>query len=750
MKRRGDYVCNSCNHLFTRKNNLQTHILNGNCQSNVCIICERTFSNSALLQAHMSRGHNKLGKPQPECDLCGRIFTRKHNLVSHMIVVHLQAGKQNITCNLCDRKFNIERNLKRHMKHKHTVVDYSTCDICKKNFKDKGLLASHIETVHLTNFSVATENYKENKSDKLLKSWSEIHKDKSVFKCNICSKIYLSSQSLKRHTRTLHGDKNYCKYCSKFIKDDIEKHINNCHKNNEDKYIFKCEVCNAIFEYEHSLRGHIREEHSFQQFYDHCKKSLLNITPWKLPKRENNWHTCEFCCNTFASVYDLKDHMKSHHDIEYNLSTCNVCFNKFYSKETMFAHKKNCFPPKNANACRHCDKLFTDISSLNFHVRIFHPQAQIADSKLLSNREDLGSFKCDHCDRIYYSDRSLKHHVKLKHSSDEAAECQYCGKICNNKYYLASHIKIVHNNDYWAKCDFCDKQFKSKRNIRRHIEYTHLGMQRYKCIECGTLFKEKRSLRKHVRIKHPDSTAFPQCHICKKRFESAKSCKIHLKLLHSFNMNTHPCDLCSLSFDSLDALNIHLSTKHLAKDEIYKCEECNLVFKGQITFDCHNDNYHACESKEKNLPRCIICAKDFRTRKTLKRHIKRFHEEFNVEELATYGTKKRMFNVNCTECIKNFNNDFYFMVYSKMKHLSDSFIFKCELCSYSYNCLEYAIQRYKQSVDVKGKLYLSELCTTEMSENDSDSGKLAPESNIDSKDDVEYKHFNIKIEPSSP
>lgn len=55
----------------------------------------------------------------------------------------------------------------------------------------------------------------------------------------------------------------------------------------------------------------------------------------------------------------------------------------------MFEHKKVCLPPPNVNSCNFCDKLFTDISSLEFHVRIFHPQAQIADNDVTStNVED--------------------------------------------------------------------------------------------------------------------------------------------------------------------------------------------------------------------------------------------------------------------------------------------------------------------------------------------------------------------------
>lgn len=784
-----DFVCDYCSRAFTRKYNLQTHIENCHLTAScLCEICERTFGSPAGLQLHLSRGHNRYGQPSPECDICGNIFSRKQNIISHMITVHLQGIGQGIRCELCDKVFTTEWNLKRHMNQFHNPdIQYPTCNDCNKIFKGKHSLIAHIQAMHnvsekgIIKCHLCDKIYTNNRN---LKRHIEMyHGEKGEFRCDVCPKVYTSNQSLRRHIKTRHyttDNAEYtCEYCNKTIsgKENFYSHLSFFHRQDSNSVDFSdvvstkmlefvCVSCSKSFEDEPRLRHHVKNEHSFKTFYKYCKKSLLKqVGKSKNPKVV--FYNCEYCNNSFGSVYEFKDHMRTNHDKEYSLSTCNVCFNKFYSKESMVNHKKICLPPANVNPCSHCDKLFTDISSLKFHTRIFHPQAQIADSNITSTNADesldSSSYKCKHCDRLYYSDRSLKHHIKLKHTTDEAMGCEYCGKICSNKYYLASHIKIVHNNDSWSKCDYCDKQFKSKRNIRRHIEYTHLGMQRYKCIECETLFKEKRSLRKHVRTKHPNSTAFPQCHICHKRFESAKSCKIHLKLLHSFNMNTFPCDLCSVSFSSKVALSIHLQTKHLAEDEIYKCEVCNLVFKGQEKFEQHNELCHVnvvTNIKQKILPRCIICMKDFSTRKTLKRHIKKFHDEFDIDELATFGSRRRNFNVDCDECDKKFTDDHHFSLYQKLKHSKDAIIFKCEICSASYNSLEYLIQRYKltNSDTGKGKMILSELCTTEMSDEDSSYAgfgtlheMMEPESTTsDIKVEITDDGTMIKSEPVSP
>lgn len=740
----GNYLqCDYCNRIFSRKYNLRTHILNCHINSNCCCeICDETFQSPAGLQKHLNRGHNRFQKGYPECDICGRIFTRKQNINSHMITVHLQGGFPHIECPHCQKQFTTERNLKRHVNQIHNpYVQLPTCAYCFKTFKGKHSLLDHIQANHsedmrdVAKCHVCNKRYTNNRN--LKRHVEMFHGEKSEFKCELCPKVYTSNQSLRRHNRTRHSSN--CQ--TKQVRANRPRFDSDSDYTAQFYSKFHCESCNRYFKEEYFLRQHIKNEHSFKTFYKYCREYLLKQEALK-PLCENKLQYCEYCDYIASNQFDLKEHTKNEHNKDQATPTCHVCFKQFYNQQDLNDHKRVCIPPSNVNSCSHCDKLFTDMSSLEFHTRIFHPMVQIPDTSEFLNEETMEQdiscavYKCAHCERVYYSDRSLKHHIKLKHTTEEAVVCEFCNKICNNKYYLASHIKIVHSSDAVSKCDYCDKMFKSKRNIRRHIEFTHLGMQRYKCIECETLFKEKRSLRKHVRVKHPNSKCFPECHLCHKRFESAKSCKIHLKLVHSYNLNTHPCHLCSVSFTSFECLQTHLQTNHLAEDQIYKCEECNIVFKGQDNFDSHNDIYHNINVipgvKQKMLPRCVICVKDFSTRKTLKRHIKKFHPQFEVEELANYGSMNKSIVIDCEECLRSFNDDFHYNIYNKLKHLPDSIIFTCKMCTKSHNVLEYSIHRYRlMNFDAsKSKVILSDLCTAEMSE-DSNEG------------DYEYGFHNI-------
>lgn len=85
----------------------------------------------------------------------------------------------------------------------------------------------------------------------------------SVFDCDICSKIYLSKNSLNRHRRTAHEMMRFkCPMCSsKFTqKTSLNEHIENLH-NAISSHMFACrfsEECNRIFNTAKMLDQHMK------------------------------------------------------------------------------------------------------------------------------------------------------------------------------------------------------------------------------------------------------------------------------------------------------------------------------------------------------------------------------------------------------------------------------------------------------------------------------------------------------------
>ncbi|XP_072946981.1 uncharacterized protein [Epargyreus clarus] len=638
-----EFICNYCSRSFTRKYNIVNHIQNFHMNTSCyCEICEQKFGSPAGLQLHLNKGHNRYKQPNPECDVCGKIFTRKANIIPHLATMHDIGVVPSLACNVCSKTFTTERNLKRHVLKLHNpYFENPICDECNMVFRVKQALISHIESTH--NISV-----------------------KDINRCYLCERVYCLEKNLKRHVEIYHGEKyeienKYkCHYCPKeyTTNHSLKRHFRAVHVENQNetqdivdkKKSCQCD-CGKTFDEEPLLRQHIKNEHPFDVFYTYCKNFLLrtnnvdkNVNEKDLEQKNDKVNKCESFSETFDSMDDLRNHIQLKHCTKLSLDTCNVCFTKFVSKDALDRHRKGCIPPDNVNRCKHCEKLFTEVESLKFHIKIFHPTVPRT------------------------SDLSLE-------ELDEVP------------------------ND--LKCEYCDKLFKVKQNVKKHIEYVHLGMLRYKCLDCESIFTERRNLRKHIRLKHVNSKNFPKCNFCKKRFESAKAFQEHLENAHSYVTKTFPCELCSQSFESNDALEIHMKIEHTEQDELFKCENCSLIVQGFELFEKHKEKCH--DLIQKTTPKCVICIKNFSCLKTLIRHIKQFHEDFDAKELAEFGFSKRSFVVDCKNCLQRFTEDDLYDIYLENKDASHAIIFKCDDCGSSYNVLEYGVQRYKINMNTKRK-----------------------------------------------
>ena len=81
------------------------------------------------------------------------------------------------------------------------------------------------------------------------------------FKYDLCVASFKEKSSLKRHTATVHDEKNpfHCNICdTSFQQGNLKKHISSVHKG---KKHLKCEVCDATFSCKAKLRRHTESVH---------------------------------------------------------------------------------------------------------------------------------------------------------------------------------------------------------------------------------------------------------------------------------------------------------------------------------------------------------------------------------------------------------------------------------------------------------------------------------------------------------
>ncbi len=230
------------------------------------------------------------------CPTCGSSYKRSSHLRRHMQNTHSSCE---IKCDWpeCGKVFKGREQYRKHIR-RHETKSSHACGLCGKSFSKKRQLEAHCEKIH------------------------------GPFPCVKCGEIFSSRKEFVLHLKTLHKEEVvsklvYCKYCDAAEFDSPDKlrlHVKECHEN------FPCPFCNVCFSRGRDLKSHIILKHVSDS--DELAVSYTN-------KR-----TCTLCGVVFASVSNLRCHMRTLHENEKKFA-CAFCDKKFSHKHVLNRHVDN-------------------------------------------------------------------------------------------------------------------------------------------------------------------------------------------------------------------------------------------------------------------------------------------------------------------------------------------------------------------------------------------------------------------------
>lgn len=133
-----DYVCDTCNRIFTRKYSLKRHIKTMHNHGSLpfkCDSCNAAFSRRDMLDSHKGRVHSN--NPLPfKCDSCQKTFSSISTLNRHTKSLHSDTDTMVVGCDVCGKTFRRNDCLIRH-KRVHSGNKPFECEICHKKFAYK-------------------------------------------------------------------------------------------------------------------------------------------------------------------------------------------------------------------------------------------------------------------------------------------------------------------------------------------------------------------------------------------------------------------------------------------------------------------------------------------------------------------------------------------------------------------------------------------------------------------------------------
>lgn len=145
--------------------------------------------------------------------------------------------------------------------------------------------------------------------------------------CNISG--FTQRSSLRLHYRTHSGNKPYhCDLCGQNFAQKVHLEVHQI--THKETNAYQCEICNQKFRMLSQLTSHIQQVHTAPGdavtnccICNHCNALLPSQTHLDAHLENVHYskrqHSCVFCRKTFALAANLKSHMKSHAQSEYEI-----------------------------------------------------------------------------------------------------------------------------------------------------------------------------------------------------------------------------------------------------------------------------------------------------------------------------------------------------------------------------------------------------------------------------------------------
>lgn len=370
----------------------------------VCSFCSIIFNSKVKLLAHLKIGCSKKVKCQYCCFCMGEKFF--NNTISshlhdrHFIDIRVIKNRKCLLC-LYEGKLTFE-NWLQHINDNHTVIVVQlfkaeilkNCKEClaSLNFKCYGQEDEHFELVHSI---------------------------KNAHKCDKCSASFENQLLLADHSE-LHNHLNMptCQYCNQIFQFqlDLELHLCGSTKMTEhiESNIYQCLQCNIVsensIEYDKHYSFHRKQpKRAVKPNNSQCLKNIQMdhgyLKPFdELTLSRTKLIICPHCDVQFASVRELKNHMKLLHKIDYR-ALCWICGELFTTNEICVEHQEL----NHNEIVDYCD------------VYLDHPLfiAEKIDNETTATRKIVRTTKLLKCTQCRKNFRNLELHMKLKHSTND-------------------------------------------------------------------------------------------------------------------------------------------------------------------------------------------------------------------------------------------------------------------------------------------------------------------------------------------
>ncbi|XP_035678373.1 zinc finger protein 423-like isoform X1 [Branchiostoma floridae] len=621
-----EYGCQTCEKTFAKADDLQKHLFDIHAHHLYrCSLCKEMFDSKVSIQVHFAIKHSNECRLY-KCTKCWGMFPSEGELVAHIKTTHLHSKP--FRCIFCQEAFSSDLELQCHVT---THNKQYQCHLCEASFHVQFLLEKHVlekhscpmedgkkgarseeESESQSSPSTSTKNDSEEATERV-----SLDEDKLVYKCDVCDGTFTSERKLKNHRWSIHKLKPH-------------------HKGNKDLlFRFHCGVCSAAFQSEYGLKKHLNENHqnntASKVLLEGMKDSLSTGTP---PQGS----MCFICMQIVMTEEEFVHHCKEHNPDIANESggfRCVICLQfvpnmaelNHHAAVHLLAAGLGSPTSMAVYICSTCKREFTSRAHLVSTLKSGSPPTYMCTECLKEAIED-------------NSDESLITDVS-PNSPRTVVHCSKCELKFETERELEVHFTSSHPPDKSYQCIKCQKTFATEVEIQIHVT-THMMEEGtvHECSLCRGVYDSPAKLQAHL-IEHTFPDKNYQCLICGGRFATAQDIQSHA-IDHGPDARKYHCPHCTLTFFFEAELQNHLLSHSEVTPGNFQCLECGQMFNNNVNLSNHL-KIHA--SKDKTL-KCSLCPEVFNSTGEMQ------HHHFSMHSESDLGTAKKSFK--CNQCDKVF------------------------------------------------------------------------------------------------
>lgn len=247
-----------------------------------CTQCERAFTFRFQLTLHVRRQHRP-GGPLA-CPHCPRNFVAEDAHATH-VALHGAAHAASLECSDCHRLYETPRLLEKHQASAHGPRSTRfSCALCDKRFRTSSGIVAHRRVAHPDENAEACRpavvrapirNWAHRPGRRYgCSRWK--------YSCEPCGRFFKFDSSLRAHRVFFHGlegetsEDKHCPECTKSFQTELSlaMHL----RTHTHEVNFKCSVCSKVYRSRCSLKKHIATTHrsSLRVFCALCNRGFLN------------------------------------------------------------------------------------------------------------------------------------------------------------------------------------------------------------------------------------------------------------------------------------------------------------------------------------------------------------------------------------------------------------------------------------------------------------------------------------------